>query len=219
MPSKERDENYSSIPKHQRCNRCSLGMDKWFHHTFYNGCNYWPIMGLKLIHVSKRAPAMAARWQTPLGNNPFVNTNQKTILSATTDDNFGILVTLFLNTFCLGCNIFFGNEGSRTFPNYFGPLYIYIYIYIQRQCVNSLPFYLYNRNPHTWKIVSLSTLWVCHQLSRHYIENINLVPSSITRSLAITSLNSYTFTQNILSDTPTPLPCGTRSSTVMTLKM
>ena len=77
-------------------------------------------MGLKLIHVSKMVPVMAARQQTPLGNNPFVNTNQKTILSATPDDKFGILATLFLKTFCLGCNIFVGNEGSRTFPTRFG---------------------------------------------------------------------------------------------------
>ena len=45
--------NYSSIPKLQRCNRWSLGMDKQFHPTLYNGCNYLSILGLQLIHVSK----------------------------------------------------------------------------------------------------------------------------------------------------------------------
>ena len=29
-------------------------MDKWFHPALYNGCNYWSLLGLKLIHVSKR---------------------------------------------------------------------------------------------------------------------------------------------------------------------
>ena len=31
-------------------------MDKWFHTTLYNGCNYLSMLGLKLIQVSKRAP-------------------------------------------------------------------------------------------------------------------------------------------------------------------
>ena len=48
--------NYLSIPKLQRCNRWSLGMDKQFHPTFYNGCNYLSMLGLKLNHVSKRGP-------------------------------------------------------------------------------------------------------------------------------------------------------------------
>ena len=45
---------YLSIPKLQRSNRWSLGMDKWFHPTLYNGCDYLSMLGLKLIHVSKR---------------------------------------------------------------------------------------------------------------------------------------------------------------------
>ena len=32
----------------------SLGMDKWFHPTRYNGCNYLSMLGVTLIHVSKR---------------------------------------------------------------------------------------------------------------------------------------------------------------------
>ena len=43
--------NYLSIPKLQRWR---LGMDKWFQSTFYNGYNYLSMLGLKLIHVSKR---------------------------------------------------------------------------------------------------------------------------------------------------------------------
>ena len=35
------------------CNRCSLGMDKYFNFTYYNGCNYLYILALKLIYVSK----------------------------------------------------------------------------------------------------------------------------------------------------------------------
>ena len=38
------------------CNRWSLGMDKWFHPTLYNGCNYLSMLGLKWIQVSKGAP-------------------------------------------------------------------------------------------------------------------------------------------------------------------
>ena len=48
--------NYLSIPKLQRCNRWSLGMDKQFHRTLYNGCNYLCMSGVKLNHVGKRDP-------------------------------------------------------------------------------------------------------------------------------------------------------------------
>ena len=34
----------------------SLGMDKEFHPTLYNGCNYLSMVGLDLNHVSKRGP-------------------------------------------------------------------------------------------------------------------------------------------------------------------
>ena len=46
--------NYLSIPKLQRLHRWSLGMDKQFHSTHYNGCNHLSMLGLKLIHVCKR---------------------------------------------------------------------------------------------------------------------------------------------------------------------
>ena len=45
-----------SIPKLQRCNRCHLQMDKQFHLTHHNKCNYLSMLGLKLIHVCKRRP-------------------------------------------------------------------------------------------------------------------------------------------------------------------
>ena len=45
-----------SIPKLQRCNRWSLGMDKQFNPTFYQACNYLYMLGLKLNHVSKKGP-------------------------------------------------------------------------------------------------------------------------------------------------------------------
>ena len=48
--------NYVSIPKLQRCNRWRLGMDKYFHLTFYQTCDYLSMLGLKLNHVSKRGP-------------------------------------------------------------------------------------------------------------------------------------------------------------------
>ena len=31
-------------------------MDKWFHPTIYNGCNYLSLLQLELIHVSKKGP-------------------------------------------------------------------------------------------------------------------------------------------------------------------
>ena len=46
--------NYLSIPKLQRCNRWILGMDKQFHLTLYQACNYLSMLGLKLNYVSKR---------------------------------------------------------------------------------------------------------------------------------------------------------------------
>ena len=46
--------NYLSIPKLQRLHRWSLRMDKQFHPTLYQACNYLYMLGLKLNHVSKR---------------------------------------------------------------------------------------------------------------------------------------------------------------------
>ena len=44
--------SYLSIPKLQRCNRWSLGMEKQFHLTFYNGGNYISMLGLKSTDYS-----------------------------------------------------------------------------------------------------------------------------------------------------------------------
>ena len=55
--------NYLSIPKLR-----SLGMDKYFHPTLYNGCDYLPVLGLKLNHVGKRGPRgpfYQQRWAKP----------------------------------------------------------------------------------------------------------------------------------------------------------
>ena len=46
--------NYLSIPKHHRCSRSSLGMDNLFHPTLFGTCDYLSMLGLKLIHVSKK---------------------------------------------------------------------------------------------------------------------------------------------------------------------
>ena len=46
--------NYLSIPKLQRLHRWSLGMDKSFHPTHYQACNYLSMLGLKINRVSKR---------------------------------------------------------------------------------------------------------------------------------------------------------------------
>ena len=37
-------------------------MDKLFHPTLYNGCNYLSMLGLKLNHVSKRGPLCSSPW-------------------------------------------------------------------------------------------------------------------------------------------------------------
>ena len=37
-------------------NGTSLGMNKWFHPTFYWACDYLSMLGLKLNHISKRGP-------------------------------------------------------------------------------------------------------------------------------------------------------------------
>ena len=54
--------NYWHIPDLQRCNRWSLGMDKQFQFTLYNGCGYLSILGLKLYPDSKRGPEILHRW-------------------------------------------------------------------------------------------------------------------------------------------------------------
>ena len=38
------------------CDRWYLGMDDWFHPTFYTACEYLSMLGSKLNHVSKRDP-------------------------------------------------------------------------------------------------------------------------------------------------------------------
>ena len=50
--------NYLCIPKLQRLHRWSLGMDKWFHPTYYEGYNYLSMLGFKLSHFSKRGPVV-----------------------------------------------------------------------------------------------------------------------------------------------------------------
>ena len=52
--------NYFSIPKLQWFHHWTLGMDKYFHPIHYNGCNNLSMLGLKLIHVSKKGPMWVA---------------------------------------------------------------------------------------------------------------------------------------------------------------
>ena len=68
--------NYLSIPKLQRCNRWSLGMDKLFQATLYQACNYLSMLGLKLNHVSKRGH----RWPTTNATNAH-GVKRRTFLS------------------------------------------------------------------------------------------------------------------------------------------
>ena len=54
--------NYLSIPKLQRWNRWSLGMDKKFHSTLSWACNCFSMLGLKLNEISKWAPGLLLSW-------------------------------------------------------------------------------------------------------------------------------------------------------------
>ena len=57
--------NYSSISKLQRLHSWSLGKDKQFHPTFYNGSNFLSMPGLKLIHVGKGGHRQLYEWFSP----------------------------------------------------------------------------------------------------------------------------------------------------------
>ena len=48
----------------------SLGMDKDFHPTLYNGCNYLSMLGLMFIHVSKTGPCEIRIFDITYNRNP-----------------------------------------------------------------------------------------------------------------------------------------------------
>ena len=52
---RRRTENIKA-PCHWPLHHWSLGMDKYFHPTLYNVCNYVSMLGLKVNHVRKRDP-------------------------------------------------------------------------------------------------------------------------------------------------------------------
>ena len=54
------DWNFLFILKLQRLPNWRLGMDKSFHPTLYNKCNYVSVVELKLSHVSKISPSKLA---------------------------------------------------------------------------------------------------------------------------------------------------------------
>ena len=54
--------NYLSIPKPQRLHRWSIGMDKLFYPIFCKKWSYLSMLGLKLIHISKRGPGRDKWW-------------------------------------------------------------------------------------------------------------------------------------------------------------
>ena len=60
LPSKVWDEITYPFSNFQWLHHWSLDMDKQFHPTHYNGCNYLSMPGFKLYHVSKRGPG--SRW-------------------------------------------------------------------------------------------------------------------------------------------------------------
>ena len=51
---------YLAIPNLQRCNCLNFEIDKLFYHMRYIACNYLFMLGLKLIHVSKKDPMETA---------------------------------------------------------------------------------------------------------------------------------------------------------------
>ena len=53
MASKVWDEITYPFRNFNACTIGSLGMDKLFHPTLYNGCKYLSMLGLELFHVSK----------------------------------------------------------------------------------------------------------------------------------------------------------------------
>ena len=69
-------DRYQSTPKLQRWNRWSLGMDKKFHPTLCNGCNYLSILGVKLNHVCVRGPRGTGwRWRSLFNSARLVYTS------------------------------------------------------------------------------------------------------------------------------------------------
>ena len=63
--SKTEGWNYLSIPTLQRLHRWCLGIDKLFYPTLQNICNYSSMLGLKLIHASKRGPGVDQLFKIP----------------------------------------------------------------------------------------------------------------------------------------------------------
>ena len=84
--------NNLSIPQLHRLDRWRLGMDKYFHPTHYNGCNFSSMLGLKVIHVSKRGPLVALldrqKW-----NNAEILSNRlhiHVVITVTSQERHGV---------------------------------------------------------------------------------------------------------------------------------
>ena len=70
MPSQVWDEITYPFP--------SSGIDKEFHSILYNGCNYLSMLGLKLIHDSKRVPGSHGNGNdTPLAYLSYIHVSLK----------------------------------------------------------------------------------------------------------------------------------------------
>ena len=69
------------------------GMDKQFHPTLYNGCNYLSNLGLKLIHVSKRG--RRGRFHKQIASRPSYILNGKTVFVLNQDPKY---VSYYLDT-------------------------------------------------------------------------------------------------------------------------
>ena len=66
-----------SITKLQRLHRWSLGIDKQFHSTLCNGCNFVSMLGLQLNHVSERGPgSMLYSSQVPPSHDDVIKWKQ-----------------------------------------------------------------------------------------------------------------------------------------------
>ena len=150
----------------------SLGMDKSFHPTCYNGCNYLSMLGLKLIHVSKRGHWYLLSYQI-CGSTEY----QLKMLSLLNND-FIPLVNQCCSVLCEGWvglnhtgildigftwqsislsvridrrNNFLVRDGLPAKPIPWCSRIIYIYIYISNGlCLSTLPQRVLNTHMRGW---------------------------------------------------------------------
>ena len=130
--------NYLPIVKLQRLYRWSLGKDKQFHPTLYNGCNYLSMLGLthwgRVTHicVSKLTIIGSDNGLSPDRRQAIIWTNAGLLLIGPLGTNFGEIPIEILTfslkkmrlkvssakrwPFCLGLNVLKLNHVSKRGP-------------------------------------------------------------------------------------------------------